>query len=82
MDPKELNNLIIKEPHLIHTLEEIIPKLNNKTAYSVLDLSNGFWNIPITDDSIKLRQYNTPFGVYDFKRLSFGLSNAPEFSRK
>lgn len=82
LDPKELNMVLVRNYHLIPTLEEILTKLCNKSVFSVLDLSDGFYNIKLTDESAKLCTFSSPFGCYSFKRLPFGLSIAPEIFQK
>lgn len=82
LDPKYLNNVLLREYHLIPTLEEIVPKLTNKKYFSVLDLSEGFYNIKLDENSSELCTFNSPFGCYKFNRLPFGLSVAPEIFQK
>lgn len=82
LDPQDLNKVLIREYHLIPTLEEIVAKLSNKSVFSVLDLSEGFYNIKLTDKSSDLCAFSTPFGCYKFLRLPFGLSVAPEIFQK
>lgn len=82
MDPQELNKNIIREQFLIPTLEEISPKLKGKKYFTVLDFKEGFYQIPLTEEVSKLCAFSTPFGVYDFLRLPFGLISAPEYFQK
>lgn len=82
LDPKDLNNVLIREYHLIPTLEEIIPKITNKKYFSVLDLSEGFYNIKLDEKSSELCTFNSPFGCFRFERLPFGISVAPEIFQK
>lgn len=82
LDPKDLNNVLLREYHLIPTLEEIITKITNKKYFSVLDLSEGFYNIKLDKKSSELCTFNSPFGCYQFNRLPFGLSVAPEIFQK
>lgn len=82
LDPKELNNVLVRKYHLIPTLEEILTKLSNKSIFSVLDLSDGFYNIRLTEESTKLCTFSSPFGCYRFLRLPFGLSVSPEIFQK
>ncbi|XP_035220341.1 uncharacterized protein LOC118193370 [Stegodyphus dumicola] len=44
LDPQDLNKAIKREHVLIPTIEEILPKLCNKSIYSVLDLKDGFFS--------------------------------------
>lgn len=82
LDPQDLNKVLIREYHLIPTLEEMLTKLSNKSVFSVLDLSDGFYNIRLTDESTDLCTFSSPFGCYKFLRLPFGLSVAPEIFQK
>jgi hypothetical protein len=78
LDPKDLNKVLIREHYLIPTLEEIVPKLCNKKCFSVLDLSDGFYNIKLSENSSDLCTFNSPYGCYKFLRCPFGISVAPE----
>lgn len=82
LDPKDLNKVLIREHHLIPTIDEIVSKICNKKWFSVLDLSDGFYNIKITEDSNDLCTFNSPFGCYKFLRMPFGLSTAPEIFQR
>lgn len=82
LDPKELNKALVKNHYLIPTYEEIVSKLANKTVFSVLDLSDGFYNIKLTEKSSELCTFSTPFGNYKFLRLPFGISVAPEIFQR
>lgn len=82
LDPLELNKVIIREHHLIPTMDEIRMSLSNKMWYSLLDLKNGFWQIKLSKESSNICSFSTPFGYYKFTRLPFGLSCAPEEFQK
>ena len=46
--------------------------------YSKLDVSSGFYQIPLSEESSKLCTFATPFGRWRFKGMPFGISSAPE----
>ena len=52
------------------TVEEVAAKVNNAKAHSVLDASNGHWQIKLSKDSQTYTPFNTPFntpfGIYAF----------------
>ena len=50
--------------------------------YSKLVASKGFWQMKLTEERIKLTTFNTLFGKYRHKTLSFGISAAPEIYHK
>src|SRR6476619_4229414 len=45
--------------------------------FTSLDLTSGYYQICITEEDVPKTAFWTPFGLYQFKVLSFGLSNAP-----
>ena len=45
LDPKDLNNAIRREHHVIPTLEEILPKLAGAKFFSIVDTKCGYWNV-------------------------------------
>ncbi|GBL76963.1 Transposon Ty3-G Gag-Pol polyprotein [Araneus ventricosus] len=82
LDPQDLNKVIKREHVFIPTIEEFLPKLSNKSVYSVLDLKDGFFQIPLDVKSSELCTFSTPFGCYKFLRLPMGISYAPEIFQK
>ncbi|GBO41607.1 Transposon Ty3-G Gag-Pol polyprotein [Araneus ventricosus] len=82
LDPQDLKKVIKREHVLIPTIEEFLPKLTNKSVYSVLDLKDGFFQIPLDVKSSELCTFSTPFGCYKFLRLPMGISCAPEIFQK
>ena len=45
--------------------------------FSVVDLKDGFFQIPIAQDSIKYTAVCCGVGMYEYLRMAFGLRNAP-----
>jgi len=78
LDPQDLNRALKTVKYPIPTLKEIIPKLKGKKWFTVVDLSDGFWQVGLDDESSKLCNFSTPFGTYKFLRLPFGLNVSPE----
>lgn len=81
VDPKDLNDAIIKEYYSIPTWNDLCSKLKNSNYFSVLDLKDGFWQNPLMN-SQKLCSFGTMFGCYSFKRLPFGLNISAQVFQK
>ncbi|KAL1447515.1 hypothetical protein WDU94_010909 [Cyamophila willieti] len=82
LDPIDLNKVIKREHYLIPTLEEIKSKLSGKKFFSVLDLKDGFYQVPLAQGSDDICTFSTPLGFYKFLRLPFGVKTAPEIFMK
>ena len=83
LDPKDLNKAILREHYPLPTIEEVATRLCGAKCFSISDVPNGFWHIPLDEDSSMRTTFNSPFGWYRWKRLPFGISSAPEvFQRK
>ena len=78
LDPETLNRAIVMKKYPIPTLEEISCKVRDKSVFTVLDLKDWFWHASLDEESSTLCSFATPYGVYKFKKLPFGICSAPE----
>ena len=46
--------------------------------FAKIDANSGFHQIELSEDSVDLTTFITPFGRFCFKRLPFGISSRPE----
>ena len=83
LDPKDLNRAIQREHYPLPTTDEIATRLHGAKVFTVLDVRQGFWHVPLDEKSSLLTTFNTPFGRYGWKWMPFGISSAPEvFQRR
>lgn len=82
LDPRELNKCLKREQYQLPTWEEIASRLHGAKYFSVLDANQGYWQIPLDDESSRLTTFNTPFGRYRFLRMPFGIHSAQEVFHK
>lgn len=83
LDPKQLNEAIIRPHYPVPTLEHITAKLHGHTVFTKLDARSGYWMLELTDEAADLTTFNTPYGRYQYTRLPFGLCcSQDEFQRR
>ena len=57
------------------TAEDLFQRLGKREYYSKIDLSKGYWKIPIAEEDIGKTDFVTFNGAYDFLRMYFGMKN-------
>ncbi|GFT36785.1 uncharacterized protein K02A2.6 [Nephila pilipes] len=62
LDPRDLNKVIKREHYRIPCTDYIISRLEGKKIFSVVDLKDGFWHVPLDEVSSEICTFNTPFG--------------------
>ena len=77
VDFRRLNSVTVPDPYYMVTLDEILEKVGSSGCLSKLDLSKGFYQIGIEEESREKTAFVTPFGKFCFNRMPFGLRNAP-----
>lgn len=82
VDYRQLNKITIFDAEPMPSTEDLFVKLAGCKYFSKIDLSKGYWQVPMTDEAKRRSAFSTPMGLYQFKVMSFGLVNAPAtFSR-
>ena len=76
IDFRSLNRVTIFDGEPMPTAEDIFSKLQGDVYFSKFDLSKGFWQIPIRPEDKPKTAFITPTGIYQFKKMPFGLVNA------
>ena len=73
VDPKDLTK---REYYQLPTQEDITCRLARVKYFSKLDAEQGFWQIPLDNDSSYLTTFNAPHGRYHFNVILFGFNFA------
>ena len=76
VDYRKLNKLTVADPEPMVTAEDLFQRLGKSKYYSEIDLSKGYWQIPVAEKDIEKTAFITPDGTYDFLRMPFGMKNS------
>ncbi|GFX71986.1 hypothetical protein TNCV_3330901 [Trichonephila clavipes] len=76
-DYRRLNAQTIPDRYPMLRNEDFNHILKNKKIFSKIDLVKAYYQIPIAEEDKEKTAITTPFGLYEFNTMSFGLRNAP-----
>ena len=72
------NQAILRTRHVTPTIEELTTYLNGATIFSKLDLRSGYHQLKLEPSRRYITTFSTHLGLYQYKRLSFGINAAAE----
>ena len=79
IDPSQTLNKALEWPVIqMPILMENLHKLSGAKCFTIVDVKEGFLNIPLDHESSMATTMHTSFGRYRWLRLPFGVSSAPE----
>lgn len=77
LDSRRINSFTKKDSYPMKNMGEIFNRLGKATFYSVVDLKDAYFQIPLSEASRDYTAFRTPQGLFRFKVCPFGLTNAP-----
>jgi len=75
-DYRKLNKITIFDPEPMVSSEDLIQRMEGSQYFSTLDLSKGYWQVPMDEKDIEKTAFITQEGHFEFLRMPFGLVNS------
>ncbi|GFV30618.1 retrovirus-related Pol polyprotein from transposon 17.6 [Trichonephila clavipes] len=79
IDYRRLNKVTRTQFFPLPNIEELLEKVSAAKYISILDLTEGHWQIPLSPRAQRYASFLTTFGTFNSLRLPFGLKNAPYY---
>ncbi len=77
VDYRKVNAVSKFDAYPMPRVDELLDRLGTARFYSTLDLTKGYWQIPLSPLSKEKSAFTKPFGLHQFVTLLFGLFGAP-----
>jgi hypothetical protein len=71
-----LNLQTVEDKYLLPNMADLVARLSGSSVFSKLDLKKGYLQVPVTAADVAKTAIITPFGLFEFVRMPFGLKNA------
>ncbi|KAJ1177696.1 hypothetical protein NDU88_002948 [Pleurodeles waltl] len=77
IDFRKLNSISLFDTYPIPRVDDVLEKIGRAKYMSTLDLTKGYWQIPLFPEDKEKTAFSTQSGLYQFTVLPFGLHGAP-----
>ena len=76
IDFRQLNKVTKHDRYPLPRIDDLLDQLGHSRYFTSLDLASGYWQIPLHKEDKHKTAFRTQHGLYQFKRMPFGLSDA------
>ena len=77
VDYRKINRVTKMDAYPIPSMERMIEKIASAKYISTMDLTKGYWQIPLETSTIEKSAFITTKGLYEFLVMPFGMKTAP-----
>ncbi|GMF15219.1 unnamed protein product [Phytophthora fragariaefolia] len=82
IDYRSVNSLIRLMVYPMPLINDLLEDLDKVLWYCSLDMASGFWVVTMTPRAREISAFITPFGLFEWLRMAFGLKNAPQIYQR
>lgn len=77
VDYRRLNGRSTMDAYPMPRIDDVIDHLGQAKFISTMDLTRGYWQVPLDQESRAKSAFATPYGLFQFNVMPFGLQGAP-----
>ena len=77
---RKLNDVTIPDRYPVPNIQDFSANLTGMRVFSKIDMIQGYHQIPVAKADMPKTAIITPFGVFKFLRMPFGLKMQPRLS--
>ena len=81
-DYRKVNAETEKNSYPIPLIRDLLDEMGGSKVFSTMDLKSGFWQLPVAKEDQPKTAFRCHLGLFQCKRIPFGLCNAPAVFKK
>ena len=77
IDYRSLNQQTVKSRYPLPRIDDLFDQLQGANIFSSIDLQSAYYQVRLKPEDVPKTAFTTPLGLFEFRVLCFGLTNAP-----